>query len=119
MTFFYFFIFCFSISRGGGQAPRAPPGHAPVIKVDSCLVGHVFGQRGNKISRIIAQTTTRINNDYHQRGDPTFIIKGKAPNVASAVRQVKKAMEEGRTANLRSERQKEKEHYRKETTSSK
>ena len=84
------------------------------IRVDSCLVGHVFGQRGDKISRIIAQTTTRINNDYHQNGDSTFIIKGKAPNVASAVRQVKKAMEEGRTANLRSERQKEKEHHRNE-----
>ena len=84
------------------------------IRVDSCLVGHVFGQRGDKISRIIAQTTTRINNDYHQNGDSTFIIKGKAPNVASAIRQVKKAMEEGRAANLRSERQKEKAHHRNE-----
>ena len=72
---------------------------------------------GTKISILPTKAgnrTTVINNDYHQNGDSTFIIKGKAPNVASAVRQLKKAMEEGKTANLRSERQKEKEYHRNE-----
>ena len=77
------------------------------IRVDEHLVGHVFGQRGDKIGRIIANTTTKINNDYHNNGDSTFIVKGKLPNVESAIRQIEKAMEDGKTAIRRANRRRE------------
>ena len=39
-----FFFFCFSISRGGAQAPWAPPGHAPgrTCSPYVCHVTHVL-----------------------------------------------------------------------------
>ena len=77
------------------------------IRVDEHLVGHVFGQRGDKIGRIIANTTTKINNDYHNNGDSTFIVKGKLPNVESAIRQIEKAMEDGKTAIRRANKRRE------------
>ena len=77
------------------------------IRVDEHLVGHVFGQRGDKIGRIIANTTTKINNEYHNNGDSTFTVKGKLPNVESVIRQIEKAVEDGKTAIRRANRRRE------------